>query len=56
MTSIEEAARKVWESQDGYQLITPQKLRDRDWSVCEVSNEAMAELGEALGISQQGQP
>jgi hypothetical protein len=50
LQAVAGAARKVWESQDGWWFITPQELRDRDWTVVEVTRDAMAELGEALGI------
>jgi hypothetical protein len=51
--AIERAARKVWDSQNAYRRTVAQ-LRSQEWSVVEVDNDAMADLGEALGVDEAG--
>lgn len=51
--AIEQAARKVWDSQNAYRRTVAQ-LRAQEWSVVEVGNDAMADLGEALGVDEVG--
>lgn len=53
LEAIERAARRVWRSQNAL-APTPEKLRHQEWTVVEVGNDAMADLGEALGIDERG--
>jgi len=49
---LREAAQAVWDSQNGYE-ITPQKIRQQEWTVVEVGRDAMADLGDVLDQAAQ---
>jgi len=53
LEAIEQAARRVWDSQNAWRR-TVEDLRNQEWTVVEVNNDAMADLGEALGVDQAG--